>query len=237
MNNILIWGGKSKTRILLNVISNPGLTVRSFLKSKKNKIIGIFDPYLNEPNFKTKYFFSNNKIGLDKIIKKSNSFIVGIGGEFGKERYLISQELIKRNLKPLNIVSKQSIIDKTSKLGKGIQIMPNAVVHCYSQIGDYCILNTGSIIDHECIIGNGVHIMGGAVITGRVKIGSYVTIGSNATIFPNVTIEEGAFVGAGAVVKKNIKRNHVVVGNPSKYSKLQKQQSNLKIFNKNFKFI
>ena len=81
--------------------------------------------------------------------------------------------------------------------------MPGVNVNCFSNIGDFAILNTASTVDHECIIGKGVHIMGNAYVGGRVKIGDFATIGSNATIFPDIEIKRGAFIGAGSVVRKN----------------------------------
>ena len=72
--------------------------------------------------------------------------------------------------------------------------------------------------------------MGGAYIAGRVIIGDYVTIGANATIFPGLEISEGAFIGAGALVKNNVKKNEIVVGNPSKFLKKNKHSYDLSFF-------
>jgi len=47
--------------------------------------------------------------------------------------------------------------------------MQNVVIHCYSKIGNFCVLNTSSTIDHECEIGNGVHIMGGGIYCCKSK--------------------------------------------------------------------
>ena len=226
---ILIWGAKSKTLVLLNMIKNNELFYKN-KKIKNKKICLLVDPFLKKPNFETNVPFLFKKNDFKKNLDKTNSFIVGIGGSQGKARYLISSELIKKNLKPLSLIHKTSIIDKTSVLGVGIQIMPNVVIHCYSKIGDFCLLNTSSTVDHECEIGNGVHIMGGASIAGRVKIGDYVTIGSNATIFPDLEISEGAFIGAGAVVRKNVKKNEIVVGNPCKFLKINKHTFDLSFF-------
>ena len=115
---------------------------------------------------------------------------------------LISEKLIKCNLKPLNVIHPTAILDKTCKIGEGLQVMPGALRNYFSKIGDFVILNTSSTVDHECIIGKGVHIMGNAYVGGRVKIGDFVTIGSNATIFPDIEIKKGAFIGAGSVVRK-----------------------------------
>jgi acetyltransferase-like isoleucine patch superfamily enzyme len=214
----LIWGASSKSLIALNMIKD-GSAYFGKKKIKDIKLICLVDPSLKKINLDSNAIFINNKKQFYKILKKTNSFIVCIGGSHGKARTLISEELIKRKLNPISLISPYSYIDKTSLLGKGVQIMPNAVVHCYSDIGDYTIINTSSTIDHECKIGRGVHIMGGASIAGRVTIQNYATIGTNATILPNLKISEGAYVGAGAVVTKNVKKNEIVLGNPAKFIK------------------
>ena len=226
---ILIWGAKSKALILINMLRNNEF----FDKKKKiiaRKVKYLVDPFLKEPEFETKIPFINNKKEFLNNINNTNSFIVGIGGHFGKARTLISKELIKRGLRPINAIHKSSIIDKTSFLGDGTQIMPNAVVHCHSQIGDFSILNTSSVIEHECEIGIGTHIMAGACVAGKVKIGNYVTIGTNATIFPNVKISDGAFIGAGSVIRKNVKENEVIAGNPGRFLRKNSHYYNLDFF-------
>ena len=212
---ILVWGGKSQTRILLEFID------------KKDKIIAIVDPFLKKNSFNTKIPFINNKKNFLQIVKKSNFFIVGIGGEYGNVRKKISEKLIDLGLIPMNVIHRNSYIDKTCKIGNGIQIMPGVNVNCFTKIGDYTILNTSSTIDHECVIGSGVHLMGNSYVGGRVIIEDNVTIGSNAIIFPDIKIEKGAFVGAGSVVRKNVKKNQIVVGNPAKFLKKKISKLNL----------
>ena len=228
-SKILIWGASSKTLIALNMIKNSQVYYNN-KKIKNGKVVLLADPILKKPNFETNIFFVNKKNDFIKNINKANSFIVGIGGAHGKARHLISQELIKKKLIPLNLIHKTSYVDKTSILGSGIQIMPNAVVHCNSEVGDFTILNTSSTVDHECEIGKGVHVMGGASIAGRVVIGNHVTIGTNATILPDIKISDGAFIGAGAVVTKNVKKNEIVIGNPAKSFKQNNHVVNLSFF-------
>ena len=231
-NNIFIWGSKSKALIICKVISNHKKELNLNPINKKNnlKVKYIFDPYNKKPSFKSNAIFSNKVNDLKKFLKNSSYFIVCIGSNFGKARYFISCELEKMNCKPLSIINKYSFLDSSSTLGKGIIIMPNVTIHCYSKIGDYCILNTSSTIEHECNIGYGTHIMGGACISGRVKIGNFVTVGTNATILPNLKISDGAYIGAGAVVTRNVKKNEIVVGNPAKFVKYNNHKYDLKIF-------
>ncbi len=226
VKNIFFWGAKFKAGIIHNLIKNNKILENTTSLS----VAYLFDPNLPNPQFSSKAKFSNKKDDLDEFFKNSDYFVVCIGNELGMARYFISKELEKKNITPLNIISKNAYCENKMLLGKGIQIFPNSVVQTNTKIGDYSILNTGSILEHDCVVGNGVHIMPGAVIGGNTKIGNYVTIGLNATVMPKIEIEEGAFIGAGAVVTKNIKKNEVVVGNPAKFLKHIEHSVNLELF-------
>ena len=55
---ILVWGGKLKARLLLNLLSQP-----KSLNIKKISFSGLFDPKLKKPIFETKLnFYYKNKI-------------------------------------------------------------------------------------------------------------------------------------------------------------------------------
>lgn len=218
-SNILLYGGKSTAFI-----------VYEMLKDKKKKVKYIFDEFIQKPNFKYQSEFSNKKSDLNKFIKNSKFFFICIGMLDGKLRDYISRQFIKKKLNPLSIRSRNSLIDKSCKIGHGFLSMPNVVVHKNVTIGNNCYLNVNSVIDHETIIGNGVHIMGSAYIAGRVKISDFASIGANATILPDIKIGKGAVVGAGSVVTKDVKPNEIVVGNPAKFLKFNVKKYNLNIF-------
>lgn len=205
---ILIWGGGSKARIVIRMIEE--------IYGDRASLVGIFDPYISELNFSADCLLYNQAEALTHLLAKSSHFIVCIGGENGYARYTISEHLVLEGLEPLSLMSRYAIFDDVSFLGQGVQAMPGSVVHKFSSIGRYCILNTNSTVDHECVLGDGVHVMGGASIAGRVDIGSYSTIGTNATVLPDLRIGRNVFVGAGAVVTKNIEDGVVVAGVPAR---------------------
>ena len=219
-NNILLYGSKSTAYIIYEI-----------LKENKKKPKYLFDPFLKKIPFKNNLIFSSSVEVFKKFIKNSKYFAVCIAREDGYARYKISKELEKLNLRPLNIKSKLSVINKDTKIGKGLISMAKSYVNRGSEIGDYCILNTGSIIDHECKIGHGVHLMGGCYLAGRVTVGDFSSIGATATILPDIKIGKYSIVGAGAVVTKNVPDNTVVVGNPARYLRNNKPICDLKVFN------
>ena len=223
MKKILLWGGRSKARVIVEMINE--------IYGSSAEVVGIFDKTLTKPTFSSNIKHYSQNFKLNAICKQSTHFIICMGGEHGYARYLTAKKLEEAGLKPLSLISEYSILDKLDCVGSGLQTMPGAVAHKFSTIGDQCILNTNSTIDHECTIGNGVHIMGSASVAGCVKIGDYSTVGTNATILPNVKVGNNVFIGAGAVVTCDISDNEVVVGVPAKFLRYFAPEIDLSPFN------
>ncbi len=205
-NNILLWGGRSKARIVCQMLKEM-FEVESLI---------IFDNTLDEISFEYGGSHIKDIKNLKSIIQNLSHFVVCIGGEHGAARYKTAITLEALGLKTVDLIHHHSFIDTCNEIGRGCQIMPSATIHKFCKIGDYSIINTNATIDHECNIGNGVHIMAGASIAGKIVIDDFSTIGTNATILPNLRIGRGAFVGAGAVVTKDVDDYGVVVGVPAK---------------------
>tara|TARA_B100000900_G_scaffold415174_1_gene444108 strand:+ start:1196 stop:1882 length:687 start_codon:yes stop_codon:yes gene_type:complete len=224
---ILLWGGGAKAMLALELFN------------LKNVII--FDPYLKKCNTKDKnrIEFYNKFSDLNYVIKQCSKFYVCIGNDDGQTRSIIAKKLILKKLKPLNLIHKSSIIHKSVKFGKMIMVMPGVIINPNTNIGNFSVINTSAVIEHDCILEEGTDVMGSASIAGYCKIKKYAAIGTNATIFPRVVLNENCFVGSGSVVRNNVKKNDIVVGNPSKFLKkhLKKDPRSLNTIKKlkNFK--
>jgi len=205
-NGILLWGGKSKARILNEMLIESGVGEATL----------IFDSTLEEARFPHNAFFTNDIQRLKERISQVSHYVVCIGGEHGFARVKTAECLERLGLQSITMIHDRAFVEPTTSLGIGCQIMPAAVIHKFSTIGDHVIINTNACIDHECILNEGVHVMGCASVAGKVVIGKYATIGTNATILPFLNIGEGAFVGAGAVVTSDVEPFAVVAGVPAK---------------------
>jgi sugar O-acyltransferase (sialic acid O-acetyltransferase NeuD family) len=203
---VLLWGGGGQARIVCEMLRENTAGIVEI----------IFDITIRELAFQCGGLFINDPSELKANLHKVTHYVTCIGAEHGYARAMTSRYLERLGLQPISLIHEKSFIEPTATLGTACQIMPCVVVHKFSEIGAYAILNTNSTIDHQCVVGDGVHVMSGATISGRVRIGDYATIGTNATILPNKAIGEGAYIGAGAVVIEDVEPYSIVVGVPAR---------------------
>lgn len=145
--------------------------------------------------------------------EKTYDFILGIGDSTIRKK--LAKLLISKNKKLLNVIDASSLISEHIQIGQGNFIGKNVVVNVQSDIGDYCILNTGCIVEHDCSINDGVHIAPGAVLCGNVVVGENTFIGANSTIKQGVKIGDNVIIGAGSVVLRDVPNNETFYGNPA----------------------
>ncbi len=201
MKNIILLGGGGHAKVVANAL----------LSNKKYNILGYIDKKNNGKLLeKIKYLGNDNK--LQEIYTKGTQLAFCAIGSIGD--YSIRKNAIEKAKKIgfnfINAKHPTSIISQNVILGEGIYIGPNVIINPETQIGNYCILNTGCIIEHDCEIGEYVHISLGTIIGGGVIIenGSHVGLGSK--VIQNIKIGKNAFVCAGAVVVNDIEDNNKV---------------------------
>ncbi|MET3730516.1 acetyltransferase [Moheibacter stercoris] len=120
------------------------------------------------------------------------------------------------------LISPSSNISKRIKIGAGTVVMSGVSINADVQIGRHCILNTNASVDHDCELEDFVHVSPNASLAGNVSVGEGAHIGIGASIIQGVTIGKWAMIGAGAVILSDVPDFAVVVGNPGKIIKYQK---------------
>ena len=205
---MLIIGAKGFAKEVLEVFQQLGKTVHLAFYDDVNENVDafLFDifPILKNESQVAAFFNANG-----------NEFTIGIGNPL--LRYALSKkfEALGGNycttISPLALMSSFDV-----HIGKGTNILMNAVFSNSVTLGKGCLVYYNAIITHDCEIGDFVEISPNVTLLGRCKIGSFTQIGASATILPDVIVGENVIIGAGAVVTKHVPANVVVVGSPAR---------------------
>lgn len=116
-----------------------------------------------------------------------------------------------------------AMIARNTEIGRGTAILAGSHVGPGSDVGDFCIINTGSSIDHDCSLRDFASIAPGAFTGGLVRIGECSAIGVGASISDRVSIGNHAVVGTGSVVVRDVPDLVVVYGNPARAQRSRRE--------------
>jgi len=212
---LILIGGGGHCKVVISIIK----------KLKNFEIVGVIDNYkVGDSVYGIRVIGSDEN--LEDFYKESIRYaLITIGSVKDNTK---RRDLFKMGRKigyefPV-IISPQAIVDDSVEIAEGTVIMPGCIVNIASTIGKNTIINTGATIDHDCKIGNHSHIAPGVHISGGVEVGDLSFIGIGSTIIQGVKIGKNATIGAGSVVIKDIPDNVVVVGNPAREIKTEKNE-------------
>lgn len=137
----------------------------------------------------------------------------GIGlVENHRQRAAIHARLRDAGFRLPNIIHPRAIVEPSSSMGAGNQIMAGAMVGSEVRIGDGCIINCGSIVSHDCRIGNDVHLAPGSILAGSVVVGDRSLVGMGSTVYLRVRIGQDAVVPNGTAVMRDVSDREVMRG-------------------------
>ena len=105
---VMLWGLGGNSKIFLKMLEE------NFCGNFE--VTGIFENSLDSIPFKTKLPIFKTQKELYNLIKVSTHFIISIGGN-GLARYEVSKKLKSLKLKPLNLISKYTVLYDLDKYG------------------------------------------------------------------------------------------------------------------------
>jgi sugar O-acyltransferase (sialic acid O-acetyltransferase NeuD family) len=200
--SFVIWGCAGHAKVLVSLIESQGGQVLAFFDNREvPSILSGVPIYFGETGFNTWVKETKSLLNVTGL--------VAIGGHRGADRIKIQNifRAVGLGLDPL--IHPTAFVCNTATLGKGSQVLAQAVVAADSKLGDACIINHKASVDHECILGDGVHLAPGATVCGCVTVGNNVMIGAGS-------VGSDSIIGAGSVVTKDVPALSVIVGNPGR---------------------
>lgn len=210
IEEMVFWGATGQAKVVREALSQTSLRLVATIDNDAT----IEAPFADVP-------LLHGRAGLEEWLGNRGGaaglgFLVTMGGERGRTRCEIHDELVARGLAPLTAVHPRAYVAQGAAVGAGSQICAGAVIAVGARLGRDCIVNTSASVDHECDLGDGVHVAPGAHLAGLVRVGRHATIYTGAVVLPRLVIGEGAVVGAGAVVLHDVPAFTVVAGNPAR---------------------
>ena len=195
MKKLILIGGGSFAREIESVAKENDLDVIGYIDQKKAP-----SPFKYLGNFKK---LINFNISFDHIF-------LAIGAVDKKSLVLRNKfiEFIKTNKLPtISIISKNSIIEKQTKIFPGAFVGHGSIVSIGASVGPFSVLNSGSILGHDSIIKSNVILAPRAFVAGNVLIKSNTIIGPGSNLLQNITIGSGVIIGVGSNVLRSVKNN------------------------------
>lgn len=202
-NKITLYGASGHAKVIIDILKSASIEVETVIDDnpKSKTIVGI-DIIKSE----------------DFDFKNLKSTLISIGNN--RVRKLLSANL---NTIFVNAIHPTAIFSKFASIGEGSVVMAGAIINPEAKIGNHCIINTGAIIEHDCIIDNFAHISPGVSLAGNVSVGEGAHIGIGAIVIQGIKIGKWTTIGAGAIIIKDVPDYAVVVGNPGKIIKYNKE--------------
>ena len=103
-----------------------------------------------------------------KFISEDTEFYPAFGNNEGRVKFIDEIESVGGKI--ATIIHSSAYISPEAKVGKGVSVLPMAVVNTGTVIEKGALVNIKAVIDHDCIIEEGCHICVGAIIKAENRI-------------------------------------------------------------------
>lgn len=196
MKNVFIYGAGGLGRDTLEIAS----------KNNNISILGFIDDYKAGSIINGKKVYKYEEVKTDY----DNFFIVLAFGD-----PLLKNKIYKKiicdndNVKFTNIISKDSFISSTAKIGTGCIIYPGVFIGANVVINDNVIICGNSSIGHDAVINDMCSIAFNCSIGGYTTIGNTTFVGSGSHIKDELQIGNNNIIGINSNVIKTLPSNIV----------------------------
>ena len=204
MEKLVLIGGGGHAKVILDMVEDSAeLEVVGYLDRDSGTSAQQSIPFLGDGSHLARLAAQ----GIRKVF-------IAIGDNLHRSQ--LAKMVAAQGFDLVNIVSRHAIVSRRAELGKGIAIMPGAIINAYASVGDGCVINTGATVDHDCKIAAWAHLGPQTALAGGVEIGEGTYLGVGARVIPDISIGAWTTVGAGAVVVRNLPERVLAIGVPAR---------------------
>ncbi len=114
------------------------------------------------------------------------------------------------------VVDPRSMVSPCVQIGRNTLVMAGVVLTSNALVGNHCCILPNAVAHHDSQIGDWSLIGANVTIAGGVTIGSNCYVGSASSIMNGLSIGDGSLVGFGSNVIRDVEPNSRVVGNPAR---------------------
>jgi sugar O-acyltransferase (sialic acid O-acetyltransferase NeuD family) len=197
--------------------SGHAKVIAEILSEEKKLIKGIFEK--NEA-IESMWDFKVNPQPDAGAWPRDGEYIIAVGSNRIRKHVA---ETFREELSFCKAIHPKATISNRASIGDGTVVMAGVTVNTEVSIGKHVIVNTNCSIDHECFISDYVHLSPNVAVAGDVHVGEGSHIGIGACVVQGIRIGKWCIIGAGAVIIRNVPDYAVVVGNPGRIIKYNKE--------------
>ena len=145
-------------------------------------------------------------VRLDKNVKVFNGAVLGT----------VPQDLKFGGEKTLLEIGEGTVIREFATLNRGTKDRGK------SKVGKNCLIMAYAHVAHDCFIGNECILVNGASLAGHIDVGNYVILSGSVLVHQFGKIGDYTMVEGGCKVKKDLPPYLLVMGEPARFSGLNK---------------
>ncbi|UUX48354.1 acetyltransferase [Nisaea acidiphila] len=162
---------------------------------------------------------------LDRPVIGENAFLAAGSGEavvVGLGEWLRRKDAVAR-LRAAGWTDFPAVIDPSAvvaadvQVGEGAVLMPGTVVNPGTEIGAFCVLNTGAVLDHDCSMADGSALAPGVTVGGGCRIGAGAYLGIGASLAHGCSVGNGAVLGGGGFLMQDAGPGEFWAGVPATF--------------------
>jgi sugar O-acyltransferase (sialic acid O-acetyltransferase NeuD family) len=208
VKNVLIFGASGHGSVILDCLE----------RSPEFRPVGFVDSFKEKGTKIKGYEVLGTELELREIIDRFHIIggIIAIGDNWGRQVMAGRIERIVPNFQFISVVHPTACVGKDVHLGKGVALMPGAIVNANSKIGDHCFLNTRASLGHDGVMEPFSSLAPGVSAGGNVSLGRGAAISIGTSVLENIRIGEYSVIGAGSLVLEDIPARVIVFGSPAR---------------------